>query len=624
MMLLRLLGLVLLASLAWSEVLEDAKRAFDAGNYELAASLFEKAHQQSSRCDILFFLGLTRYRLRQMDAALISFQAAGACDPKLMEAQLAMGEAYAERSNDPEAIAAFQRALKIHPDDASALRGAASVYLRMQDNEKAAAVLEKLVKADPADPQAHADFGAASVATGNRDRAESEFKAALRLKPDLGSALLGLGNLYLKDGNESGAIPLLEKAVEMAPRAYEPRFLLGSAYNRLGRFGEARTELEAAVRLGGEESEVYYHLARAYGGLGLPEDRQKALARYSDLTKKSKDAVNTQRAALKLMEQAQAKVDAADLSAALRLMEEARELRPEDEVVLFRLASVHYDLKHYGPARDYAQQAIKHAPTQWLYHYLLGRIESADGRWKEARASLEAAVRVNPSAAEAHNALGEIALRESDRPRASPVSRERSSSNPKEASYRANLESARRTANKNLLDRAFALFDQPHRPAEDVELHLFVIQAHLVQDGGVQVAVIVRILDRLVAHLVGGAVDGSALYAAAGEPGACSPAGCGRGPWCSATRGCGRTRWSRRPASNRACRAASDRGSGRRWACRSPGRAGRGVFMSPCASQAPLPPPAWQIWMNRTPCSASRRASSSCRPNSSVSFSPMP
>ncbi len=412
MILLRLLGVGLLAAVAWSEVLEDAKRAFDAGNYELAAGLFEKAHQESPRCDVIFFLGLARYRLKQVDAALISFQAAGKCDPKLMEAQIALGEAYAQRGNDPEAVAAFQRALQIHPDDSSALRGVASVYLRMQDNEKAAAVLEKLIKADPADPQAHADLGAAWVATGERERAESEFQVALRLKPDLGSALLGLGNLYLKNGDEDRAIPLLQKAVKIAPGAYEPRFVLGSAYNRRDRFDEARTELEAAVRLGGEESEVYYHLARAYGGLGLQEERRKALARYTELTKKSKDAVNAQRAAMNLMEQAQVKVDAADLSSALRLMEEARELRPSDEVVLFRLASLHYDLKHYDRARTYAQQAISLAPTQWLYHYLLGRIEGSAGRWREARTSLEAAIRMNPSATEAQSALAEITLRE--------------------------------------------------------------------------------------------------------------------------------------------------------------------------------------------------------------------
>ena len=38
---------------------------------------------------------------------------------------------------------------------------------------------------------------------------------------------------------------------------------------------------------------------------------------------------------------------------------------------------------------------------------------------------------------------------------------------------------------------------------------------------------------------------------------------------------------------------------------------GAWLFISSWASQAPLPPPALQIWMKRTPFSARRRASSS-------------
>src|ERR1041385_110097 len=95
----RLATAALAASVAWCQALEQAQRAFDAGRYAEAARLFEKAHQDSRRCDILFFLGMARYRMQQPDAALIAFQSAIQCDPKLLPAHLAMGEAYAERGN---------------------------------------------------------------------------------------------------------------------------------------------------------------------------------------------------------------------------------------------------------------------------------------------------------------------------------------------------------------------------------------------------------------------------------------------------------------------------------------------------------------------------------------------
>lgn len=101
------LALALVASLAWCQALDQARRAFDRGDYAAAARLFEQAHQASPSCQILFFLGLARYRLKQPDPALIAFRFAVECDPKLLPAHLALGEAYAERHNDSEALAAL-------------------------------------------------------------------------------------------------------------------------------------------------------------------------------------------------------------------------------------------------------------------------------------------------------------------------------------------------------------------------------------------------------------------------------------------------------------------------------------------------------------------------------------
>src|SRR5437867_3380290 len=342
-MFLKLLAAGTLALLPWQQMLEQAKRAFDAGNYAAAAQLFEKAHQESPRCDIPFYLGLARYRLKQTDAALIAFQVAVQCDPKLVPAHLALGEAYTQKGNDGEALSAYLKALDLEPRNHSALRGATSIYLRNEVNDKAVPLLETLIAADRKDPQARVDLAAAYAATGNREGAQAQFQEALRLKPDNASALMGLANLYLKKGEENQAISLLQKTIGIAPKAYQPRFLLGSAYNRLRRHEEAVIELQTALRLGGgESSEVYYHLARAYGGLGRQEDRRKALARFAELTRKSKQDTEAQRTALRLMEQARSLVDSGDLQAAVARMEEARELRPSDDRILFRLASVHY------------------------------------------------------------------------------------------------------------------------------------------------------------------------------------------------------------------------------------------------------------------------------------------
>jgi tetratricopeptide (TPR) repeat protein len=440
--LVRLAVFITAASLAWGQAIEQAKRAFDRGDYAAALSLFEQARAKSPACELSFYIGLTQYRLNQPGEALIAFRSAVECDPKLIDAHLAMAAAYSERHNDAEALQAYERVLALDGRNAAALSGAANIFLKNNANEKATELLERLVGVEAKDPEAHADLGAAYAASGNREKAQRQFEAALRLQPKHASALVGLGNLKLKNGEEERAIELLRAAAETAPRAFEPRFLLGSAYNRLGRFADALAELETAVRLGATESEVYYHLARAYGGLGRSEDRARALARFAELTRKQKEDAEAQRRALRLLDDAKTLVEAGDLQTAAARLEEARELRPADDRILFRLASLQYDLKRFDRAEAYAQEALALAPSEWLNHYLAGLAAKGAGKWVQARQSLETAARLNASAPEVQNALGEVALHDNDRVRAIACFRKAVELDPKAPAYRLNLEAA--------------------------------------------------------------------------------------------------------------------------------------------------------------------------------------
>ena len=399
--------------------------------------------QTAPDCGKLFNTGLQEYQRKDLSQALIAFRAAVECDPKLVQAHLAIANIYAERGNDGEALAALLQALQIEPKNVLALRAASNLYLQNGLHIKALPLLESLVTVTPKAADAHADLAAVYAASGNRQGAETEFRRALELQADYFPALAGLGNLLARAGDDA-AMPLLRKATQLRPRAYAGHFLLGSALNRLGQFEEARTELEQASKRGGEnEPQVFYQLARAWGGLGKAPERKLALARFSELTKKEKDDTELQRKAAAWIDEARALLQAGDLEKAAARMELAREVRPGDATLLFRLASLNFDLQRYDAAREYVQAAISISPATWLYHYLLGLVERSANHLTDARASLETAAKLQSTEAPVFNALGEVLIQQGERQAAIAAFERAVKLAPNDPTFRQNLASAR-------------------------------------------------------------------------------------------------------------------------------------------------------------------------------------
>lgn len=399
----------------------------------------------SSDCAKLFATGLEEYRRKDLNQSLIAFKSAVQCDPKLVSAQLAIADIYAERGNEGEALAALLQVLQIEPRNVLALRAGSNLYLKNGLHNKALPLLETLVAAAPNAADVHADLAAVYAASGNREGAEEAFRRALQIQPDFFPALAGLGNLLARAGDDAGAMPLLRKAAEVQPKAYEGHFLLGSALNRLGQFEQARVELEQASKLGGgaNEPQVFYQLARAWGGLGKVGERKEALAKFSALTKQEKDSTERQRQAAALIDEARTLVQSGDLETAAKRLELAREAKPGDPTLLFRLAGLNFDLQRYDVAREYVQAAISISPSTWLYHYLLGLVEQSSRRFADAKSSLETAAKLEPNEAPVFNALGEVLLEMGERPAAVAAFEKAVKLAPNEANFRRNLDRAK-------------------------------------------------------------------------------------------------------------------------------------------------------------------------------------
>ena len=428
--------------------LAEGQRAFASGHYAEAVRLLQTAGKQSHQCEISFLLGLARYRLQQIDQSLIDLQSATACAPSNPVIWTALGEAHAEQGDDNAAILALQEALKLKPDEKDALRDSAALYLKHEMNEQAIDVLQSLVKLEPKNSQARSDLGAAYAGLFKMEEAQSNFQAALRIDPNNPSALVGLGHIELKAEHNEEAIRNLDKAIEVAPQRYEPYYLRGTAYSSAGRYADAIDDFQHTLRLGGKDPEIYYHLSKAYKVVGRGRESEQALAQFSALRQQANDKTESLREAARLTQQAKASVDRGNLPDAIAALEKARKLEGDTPQTLFRLAGLYYDSNQYELALQDVRMAIQLAPSDWSYYYLLGLIEINSSKPKEAQKSLETAVQLNPSAADAFCQLGNLAMQQKDYQQAIQRFQEASRLQPDEPLYRANLERAESLAQR--------------------------------------------------------------------------------------------------------------------------------------------------------------------------------
>jgi tetratricopeptide (TPR) repeat protein len=189
------LGLLILVPAAEADTLADGKRAFASGEYRQAVQLLSGVSDPQAVCEASFYLGLSHYRLKQMDQAIVALGVAAACPESSADVSVALGEAYLEKGDHNRAAASFQRALDREPNSIPALRSLSSLFLHHEMNEQAIPMLERLTAVIPSDSQSRADLGAAYAGVMNLPKAREQFEMALRSNPDHAGALVGLANI---------------------------------------------------------------------------------------------------------------------------------------------------------------------------------------------------------------------------------------------------------------------------------------------------------------------------------------------------------------------------------------------------------------------------------------------
>ena len=173
-----------------------------------------------------------------------------------------------------QAVAEFQRALKLNPDDVQVHVNLISAYLDLRNPEKAEEHYHAAIKLAPNTYQAHYNFGLVMIVQKRFGEAIDAFKKALQINPHHADSHKSLGLLLLEEGRMTEAETHLRRAIENKPHFGVPHFALGQVLQRRGQSAEAIDHFLRALTL--EDTNDYlflYSLADAYARSG---NREKA------------------------------------------------------------------------------------------------------------------------------------------------------------------------------------------------------------------------------------------------------------------------------------------------------------------------------------------------------------
>lgn len=241
--------------------------------------------------------------------------------------------------------------------------------------------------------------GLAALREGQHDRAHRLLSRALQAHPDDAQALANRALARRALGDLSGAAQDLQRAVQVEPGVVRVWQVLAQVLSVLGRVDQAVDAARAAVRLQPDDPAGLDILATTLHATGQAQEAQRTFQRVLALDPRHASA--HLHLGLMAQEQGAHRLAASHLGAAVGLA-------PEVVPAWLSLARSLRELGRYDKAVEVLVQARQHHPQAADLHAEEGQVWLRAGQPQQARASLEAALDLDPQHLYAAQALGTL------------------------------------------------------------------------------------------------------------------------------------------------------------------------------------------------------------------------
>ncbi|MBM3598995.1 MAG: tetratricopeptide repeat protein [Alphaproteobacteria bacterium] len=235
------------------QVLAQGLAHHRAGRFAEAQALYQQAMSaEPGNADALHLAGMLARDVGQSEMAARLIGAAIQRNAQRFEFHNNLGNALRDLCRFPEAIAAFEAALKLAPDHAPVLANFAAALEATSAPghlDRADELAARAVRLAPELADAHYVLGMVRLRQGDRRAALSAFEAAARLAPDYAEAHYNRGTQHLELGDTGQAVAAFTRALELRPAYIDARCNLATALIAQGKLVQAIDHATQAVRL---------------------------------------------------------------------------------------------------------------------------------------------------------------------------------------------------------------------------------------------------------------------------------------------------------------------------------------------------------------------------------------
>lgn len=300
----------------------------------------------------------------------------------------------------PEAIAQFEKALKLDPKYIDAHNNLGSVLQDLPGRlNDAIAHYREALRLKPDYPEVHWNLGNAwLLAPDHLNDAVTEYREALRYRPDFAEAHVGLGSAWMKmPGHQNEAVAEFQEALRLKPEYAEAHYSLGNVWlDTPGRLNDAVMRYQEAIRLKPDFAEAYSNLGNAFSA--MPGRLNDAITQYQEAIRLKPDLATAHFNLANALASAPGR-----LNEAIAQYQEALRLRPDYPEAHYNLGNALINVP--GRLNDVIaqyQEAVRLQPGYIEARLNLGNALYVAGRLPEAVTQFGEALRLRPDLADAH------------------------------------------------------------------------------------------------------------------------------------------------------------------------------------------------------------------------------